>query len=242
MEDKANQVRFFEETFLVANISPEVVLGMLFPTLSNADVDFLSQELRWRTYTTKKVLPTIRHVELVGKKEFTAATLDLKHETYVVYVASLSSAPLVASLDVYPLWRSHILGLIAKKAPTKVPVMYSDFADVFSPDLATKVPKHTKINTYAIDLEEDKQSPYGPIYSLGPIELEILKIYFKTNLVNGFICSLKSLFSAPILFDKKTDGSFCLCVDYWGLNNIIIKIWYPFLLDAESFNPLGHAK
>ena len=44
--DKANRVRFFEETFLVANVSPEVVLGMPFLTLSNADVDFSSQDLR----------------------------------------------------------------------------------------------------------------------------------------------------------------------------------------------------
>ena len=43
--DKANQVRFFEKTFLVANVSPEVVLGMLFLTLSGADVDFLGREL-----------------------------------------------------------------------------------------------------------------------------------------------------------------------------------------------------
>ena len=38
--NKANQVRFFEETFLVANVSPEVVLWMPFLTLSGADVDF----------------------------------------------------------------------------------------------------------------------------------------------------------------------------------------------------------
>ena len=46
VEDKANRVRFFEETFLVANVSPEVVLGMPFLTLSGADVDFLDRELR----------------------------------------------------------------------------------------------------------------------------------------------------------------------------------------------------
>ena len=39
MEDKTNRVRFFKETFLVANVSPEVVLGMSFFTLSGADVD-----------------------------------------------------------------------------------------------------------------------------------------------------------------------------------------------------------
>ena len=46
VEDKANRVRFFEETFLVANVSPEVVLGMPFLTLSSADVDFSGRELR----------------------------------------------------------------------------------------------------------------------------------------------------------------------------------------------------
>ena len=68
--DKVNRVRFFEETFLVANISPEVFLEMPFLILSGVDVDFLDQDLRWRTYTTEEALPTTRRVELVGKKEF----------------------------------------------------------------------------------------------------------------------------------------------------------------------------
>ena len=95
--DKANRVRFFEETFLVANVSPEVVLGMPFLTLSGADVDFLGRELRWRTYTTQEALPTTRRVELVGKKEFAAAALDPEYEAFVVHVASLSSTPLYAA-------------------------------------------------------------------------------------------------------------------------------------------------
>ena len=40
VEDKANRVRFFEKTFLVANVSPEVVLEISFFTLSSANVDF----------------------------------------------------------------------------------------------------------------------------------------------------------------------------------------------------------
>ena len=44
--DKANRVKCFEETFPVANISPEVLLGMSFLTLSDANVDFLGQEFR----------------------------------------------------------------------------------------------------------------------------------------------------------------------------------------------------
>ena len=74
------------------------------------------------------------------------------------------------------------------------------------------------------------------------MELETLKTYIKTNLANGFICPLKSPADAPILFNKKPDGNFCLCVDYWGLNNITIKNWYPLLLVNKSLDHLGHAK
>ena len=38
IEDKLGKARFFQDTFLLANISAEVVLGMLFLTFSNADV------------------------------------------------------------------------------------------------------------------------------------------------------------------------------------------------------------
>ena len=43
--DQANRVRFFEEIFLVANVSPDVVLDMPFLTLSGANVDFPKREL-----------------------------------------------------------------------------------------------------------------------------------------------------------------------------------------------------
>ena len=80
----------------------------------------------------------------MGKKEFAAAVLDLRHKTFVVYVASLSSTP----LDGKP----QISGLIAKKASTKVPAKYSDFADIFSQDLASKLLEHTGINDHTIKL------------------------------------------------------------------------------------------
>ena len=39
--DKANQVKFFEETFLMANVGLGVVFEMLFLTLSDAKIDFM---------------------------------------------------------------------------------------------------------------------------------------------------------------------------------------------------------
>ena len=244
VEDNANRVRFFEETFLVANSSLKVVIGMPFLTLSGADVDFLGRKLQWRTYTTKKTVPTTRRVELVGKKEFAVAALDLEHEIYVVYVGSVNSntSPSSSLFNVHPFRRRQISSLIAEKVPRKVLAKYSDFADVFSPDLAFKLPEHTGINNHAIKLVEDQQSPYGPIYSLGPVELETLKAYIETNTANGFIRPSKSLIGTPILFDRKSNSSFQLCVDYWGFNKLTIKNLYPFPLIGELLDRLGRAK
>ena len=96
--------------------------------------------------------------------------------------------------------------------------------------------ENTGINEYAIELKENKQPLFGPIYNLGLIELEMLKIYIKTNLANGFIRLSKSSAEAPILFDQKPDKNLRFCVDYWGFNNITIKNQYPLPLISKSLD------
>ena len=137
----------------------------------------------------------------------------------LTHVASLTS-----SAGVHPSRRPQIAGLIAEEAPTKVPVEYADFADVFSPDLASELFEHTGINDHAIELVDGQQPPYGPIYNPGPVELETLKAYIETYLANGFIRPSKSPAGAPILFDRKSDGSLRLCV--WSRNNLTMKKRY----------------
>ena len=83
-----------------------------------------------------------------------------------------------------------------------------------------------KDHDHAIDLVDDKQPPYGPIYSLSENELSILRAYIDKNLANGFIRPSKSPADAPILFVPKTNGGLRLCVDYRGLNNLTIKNQY----------------
>ncbi len=152
VSDKDRRERCFEESFLLANVRPDIVLAMPFLTMSNADVDFQARDLQWRSYTTGEVLPTTRQVELIGKKEFAAAALDSEHEGFVVHVAALS-VDLVD--EMHPSRRAQIAHLKADEAPTKVPSEYADFADVFSPKLAAELPEHTRINDYAIELVDD---------------------------------------------------------------------------------------
>ena len=145
-------------------------------------------------------------------------------------------------MTLHPSQAAQIAALKQDEAPTKVPSIYKDYADMFSVNLTMELPENTSINKYAIKLQDDKQLLYRPIYDLGPMKLETLKTYIKTHLKIGFIQPFKSLAGALILFDKKPDSSFWLCVDYRGLNNHTIKNWYPLQLIGEAFNWLIKAK
>ena len=157
-----------------------------------------------------------------------------------MHVAALE-APLVG-MAIYPSRAAQISALIQDEAPTKVLTEYADYADVFSFDLAMELSKNTGINKHVIKLQDGKQAPYRPIYSLGPMELETLKTYIKIHLKTRFIWPSNSLAGVPILFDKKPDGSLWLCVDYQGLNNLTIKNRYPLPLIGKALDRLGRAK
>ncbi len=74
------------------------------------------------------------------------------------------------------------------------------------------------------------------------MKLEILKAYIKTYLKTRFIQPSKSSTDAPIVFDKKSDGNLYLYVDYWGQNNLTIKIWDPLLLIGKALDCLSRTK
>ncbi len=239
VSDKDGRKRFFEESFLLADVSPDIVLGMPFLTMSNVDVNFQARDLQWRSYTTGKVFPTTRQIKLIGKKEFAAAAFDSEHKVFVVHIAALN---VNSGDEVHPSRGAQIAHLKVDEAPTEIPSEYTDFADIFSSKLAIELPEHTEINDHAIELVDDREPPYGPIYNLGPVELEILKAYIENNLASDFIRPSKSPAGAPILFDKQPDGSLRLCLDYRGLNNLTIKNRYPLPLFGKSLDRLGWAR
>ena len=58
--NKDGKERLFEESFLLANVKLDLVLGIFFLIISNADIDFQAWSLQWKLYITKNVLLTTR--------------------------------------------------------------------------------------------------------------------------------------------------------------------------------------
>ena len=231
-----NKPRFFQKIFLVTDTKFELILEIPFLKISNADVSFGKKTLTWKTYTTNKALSTTKRVQIINKKDFVIVVLNINSETFVVYVIIQEQERMPVHFEKQAQIEAQVGALLFNKTSTEVSVEYSNYSDVFLAEYAAKLLENTGINEYAIKLKEGKQILFEPIYSLGPVELETLKTYIKTNLANGFIRSSKSPTKAPILFDRKPDGSLRLCVDYRGLNNLTIKNRYLLPLIGESLD------
>ena len=166
-----------------------------------------------------------------------AAVLNTDDETFVMHVAAPAKP---TTIPIHSSCQVQVTALTSEK--TGIPTEYSDFSNVFSSESAAELPEYTGINNHPIDLLDNKQPPYGPIYSLELVELETLKTYIKANLANGFIRPSKFPAGTPIQFVQKKNSSLRLYVDYRGLNNLMIKNCYPLPLIGELLDYLGHAK
>jgi len=69
---------------------------------------------------------------------------------------------------------------------SKVPVNYHQYAKVFSKEKSKRLPLHCPYDL-SIQLESEKISLLGPIYSLPTLELQTLREFIDENLRMGFI-------------------------------------------------------
>ncbi|GJR23100.1 putative reverse transcriptase domain-containing protein [Tanacetum coccineum] len=76
------------------------------------------------------------------------------------------------------------------------------------------------------------------LYHLTPSELEELSRQLEELQDKGFIRPSSLPWGAPVLFVKKNDGSFRMCIDYRELNKLTIKNRYPLPRIDDLFNQL----
>ncbi|GKE13479.1 putative reverse transcriptase domain-containing protein [Tanacetum coccineum] len=75
-------------------------------------------------------------------------------------------------------------------------------------------------------------------YRLAPPEMQELSNQLQELADKGFIRPSSSPWGAPVLFVKKNEGLFRMCIDYLELNKLTVKICYPFLRIDDLFDQL----
>ncbi|GJX43895.1 putative reverse transcriptase domain-containing protein [Tanacetum coccineum] len=121
-----------------------------------------------------------------------------------------------------------------KKRLEDVPIV-RDFPDVFPEDLPGLPP--TRQVEFQIDLIPGAAPVARAPYRLAPSEMKELSEQLKELSDKGFIRPSSSPWGAPVLFVKKKDGSFRMCIDYRELNKLTVKNRYHQLRVREEDIP-----
>nr|GEX15565.1 putative reverse transcriptase domain-containing protein [Tanacetum cinerariifolium] len=116
-----------------------------------------------------------------------------------------------------------------------VPVI-RDFPEVFPVDLSG-LPPPQKVK-FQIDLVPGDAPVARAPYPLAPSEMKELAKQLQELSVKRFIRPNSSPWGAPVLFVKKKDGSFRMCIDYRELNKLTVKNRYPLQRIDDLFDQL----
>ncbi|GKE96349.1 putative reverse transcriptase domain-containing protein, partial [Tanacetum coccineum] len=132
------------------------------------------------------------------------------------------------------------LAQVTEKEPSKkqlqdVPVI-RNFPEVFPDDLPGLPPPRQV--EFRIELVPGAAPVARAPYRLAPSELKELSYQLKELLEKGFIRPSSSPWGAPVLFVKKKDGSFRMCIDYRELNKLTVKNRYPLPRIDDLFDQL----
>ena len=124
--------------------------------------------------------------------------------------------------------------------PIEVKKVLDEFKDVMPSELPKKLPPRRE-EDHKIELGQGaKCLAMGP-YRMAPLELEELRRQLKELLDVGFVQPSKAPYGAPVLFQKKHDGSLWMCIDSWALNKVTVKNKYPIPLIVDLFDQLCDA-
>nr|GEV18914.1 putative reverse transcriptase domain-containing protein [Tanacetum cinerariifolium] len=116
-----------------------------------------------------------------------------------------------------------------------VPIV-RDFLEVFLEDFSG-IPPARQVE-FQIDLVPGAAPIARAPYRLAPSKMKELAEQLQELSDKGFIRPISSPWGAPILFVKKKDGSFRMCIDYHELNKLTVKNHYPLPRIDDLFDQL----
>nr|GEW83042.1 putative reverse transcriptase domain-containing protein [Tanacetum cinerariifolium] len=122
-----------------------------------------------------------------------------------------------------------------RKQLKDVPIV-QDFPEVFPEDLPG-LPLARPVE-FQIDLIPRAAPVARAPYRLTPSEMKELSKQLQEIFDKGFIRPSSSPWGAPVLFVKKKDGSFRMCIDYRELNKLTVKHRYPLPWIDDLFDQL----
>ncbi|GJT96043.1 putative reverse transcriptase domain-containing protein [Tanacetum coccineum] len=131
--------------------------------------------------------------------------------------------------------------LILLNQPFKIdlmPIKLDSFDVVIGMDWLSKYHARIICDEKVVHIPIDAAPVARAPYRLAPSEMQELSDQLQELADRGFIRPSTSPWGAPVLFVKKKDGSFRMCIDYQELNKLTIKNRYPLPRINDLFDQL----
>ncbi|RVW75466.1 Retrovirus-related Pol polyprotein from transposon 17.6 [Vitis vinifera] len=109
-------------------------------------------------------------------------------------------------------------------------------------DLATTMAVAESLGSQGYTFKEGSSKDPSGKGDKGKDKRKELRRQLKELLDAGFIQPSKAPYGAPVLFQKKYDGSLRMCIYYRALNKVTVKNKYSIPLIADLFDQLGTAR
>src|SRR5271168_4007044 len=116
-----------------------------------------------------------------------------------------------------------------------------EFVDIFLDGLPPGMPPTRKV-VHEIPLHPESSPQFKGIFRLSPVELQELRKQLDGLLKDGKVSPSTSPYGAPVLFTKKKDGGFRMCIDYRALNSQTVKNRYALPRIDDLLDQLHGAK
>ncbi|KAI3819476.1 hypothetical protein L1987_13315 [Smallanthus sonchifolius] len=156
--------------------------------------------------------------------------------TQIISVTNARSSSMLNKVELYVAFLAHIVQKdVKEKSIQDIPII-RDFPEVFPEDLSGLPP--VRQVKFRIDLVPGANPVARAPYRLAPSEMQELASQLQELSEKGFIRPSYSQWGAPVLFVKKKDGSFRMCIDYRELNKLTIKNRYPLPRIDDLFDQL----
>nr|GEV21433.1 putative reverse transcriptase domain-containing protein [Tanacetum cinerariifolium] len=212
-----------------AKVADSIAIGEIDPRVA-----IVGEQVQVMESQAVHVMAVPGHDEIVGLSQQVQTLQTVLHGTELqnqqlrTRVAEMESH--VGILMSYMLWMEERLTVLEKRI--SILVLETWKADVVSfgnyvfPDELPGLPPPRQVE-FRIDLILGAAPVARAPYRLAPSEMKELSEQLRELSEKGFIRPSSSSWGAPVLFVKKKDGSFRMCIDYRELNKLTIKNQYP---------------
>ncbi|KAJ0507828.1 putative nucleotidyltransferase, Ribonuclease H [Helianthus annuus] len=131
---------------------------------------------------------------------------------------------------------AHVADKKAEERKVEDIPMVREYPEVFPEDLPGLPPQRQV--EFSIDLVPGAAPVAKASYRLAPSDMQELSTQLQELFNKGFNRPSFSPWGAPVLFVKKKDGTFRMCIDYRELNKLTIKNRYPLPRIDDLFDQL----